>query len=313
MYDVIVIGAGPAGLAAAAHTVRHQLKTLVIAPDLAGKARFRLRLPWMTERERIIGEETVELLRQQVVTAPHATRYLDVVEHVFQHDQSLHVITGEGGAFTTHALIVATGVTPRTLGVPGEQRLFGYGVSYSAFSHAALFAGRRVAVVGSDLRALRAVAELRAIAEHVTLVSSEPSETGSFLLGQQLLRDERVTVLAPATVAEITGDTAVSGLLVITPDGSAQHIAADGVFIECGLDVPTGFLGALVERTGTGQVMVNDRCATHSAGLFAAGDITSAAYAEQILIALGEGTKAGISACAYLHEGLVLQEQEAHT
>jgi alkyl hydroperoxide reductase subunit F len=75
--------------------------------------------------------------------------------------------------------------------------------------------------------------------------------------------------------------------------------------------VPTGFLGALVERTSLGQVIVNDRCATHCAGLFAAGDITSTAYAEQILIALGEGTKAGISACAYVREGVVLHQQEA--
>jgi alkyl hydroperoxide reductase subunit AhpF len=144
----------------------------------------------------------------------------------------------------------------------------------------------------------------------VTLVSSEPSEAGGFMLGQQLVRDERVTVLTPATVAEITGDTADSGLLVIARDGSAQHIGADGVFIEWGLDVPSGFLGALVERVSTGQVIVNDRCATHCAGLFAAGDITSTAYAEQILIALDEGTKAGISACAYVCEGPVLHEYE---
>ena len=136
MYDVIVIGAGPAGLAAAAYTADHQLKTLVIAPDLAGKARFRLRLPWLTEREQLVGEETVEQLRQQLLTSPYTRRYLDVVEHIFPHDESLHVITGDGGAFGARALIAATGVTPRALGVPGEQRLLGLGVSYSATSHA---------------------------------------------------------------------------------------------------------------------------------------------------------------------------------
>src|SRR5262249_52762377 len=140
MHDIIVIGAGPAALAAAAYTLRHHLTTLVIAPDLAGRARFRLRVPWLEGHEAIIGEETVEQLRQQVMTTPHATRYLDVVEHVFVHDQAFHIITGEGGAFSSRAVIVATGVTPRALGIAGEQRLLGYGVSYSAISHAGLFA-----------------------------------------------------------------------------------------------------------------------------------------------------------------------------
>lgn len=311
MYDVIVIGAGPAGLAAAAYTLRHQLKTLVIAPDLAGKARFRLHLPWVEGHEHIAGEETVEHLRQEVVAAAQATRYLDVVEHVFLHDQAFHVITGEGGVFSSQALIVATGITPVALGVPGEQRLLGYGVSYSATSHIPLFARRRVVVVGSDLRALRAVAELRAIAAHVTLVALEPIGLGGYALGQRLLHDDRVTVLAPATVVEITGDAVVDGIVVRMPEGGVQHLPADGVFIACGLEAHTSFLGPLVERTPSGQIVVRERCATRCRGLFAAGDITSTAYAEQILIALGEGTKAGISACAYLHEEVPIQQQEA--
>ena len=310
MYDIIVIGAGPAGLAAAAYTAHHQLKTLIIAPDLAGKARFRLRLPWLMQREQILGEETVEQLREQLLSSPYATRYLDVVEQVFQHDQALQVITGEGGAFGAGAVIVATGVRPRTLGVPGEQRLLGHGVSYSATSHAPLFAGRQVLVVGNDLRALRAAAELRAIARQVTLVVPDAVGLGGSRLGQTLMGDERVSVLAPATVLEISGDTSVSGVLVSRADGSTQQLDADGVFIECGLDVPSGFLGTLVERSDTGHVVVNERCATRCPCLFAAGDITSTAYAEQTLIALGEGTKAGISACEYLREGVLLHQQE---
>jgi thioredoxin reductase len=179
----------------------------------------------------------------------------------------------------------------------------GYGVSYSATSHAPLFVGRRVVVVGSDLRALRAAAELRSIAKHVTLVVPDQTDLSGYALGQRLLHDKRVTVLASYTIRDITGETAVTGIVVVAPDGSVQHIPADGVFIELGLAAHTHFLGSLVERTPSGQIVVNDRCATHAPGLFAAGDVTSTAYAEQILIALGEGTKAGLSACAYLLEG----------
>ena len=311
MYDLIVIGAGPAGLAAAAYAARRRLSTLLIAPDLSGKARFRLRVPWVQERERIAGEEAVEQMRQQVLALPDATRYLDVVEQVFLHDQAVHVITGEGGAFAARALIIATGVTPRALGVPGEQRLMGYGVSYSASSHAPLFAGRRVVIVGSDLRALHAANDLRPIAAHVTLVMPDAVTLSSHALGEQIMRDERVTVLAPAFATEITGEAAVNGLDVVASDGSAQHLPTDGVFIEIGLVAQTDFLGTLVERTLNGQIIVNDRCATSSPAVFAAGDVTNAPYAEQILIALGEGMKAAISACAYLYEYALPQQREA--
>ena len=302
MYDVIVIGAGPAGLAAASVTQRHHLTTLVIAPDLAGKAAYRLRLPWLQGPEVIVGEDTVEHLRLQLVTAQRATRRVDIVEQVFRHNDIFHVITGEGGTFTARAVIAASGVTPRTLGVLGEQRLMGYGVTYSATSHIHLFAGRRVVVVGGDLRALRAVAELRVIAEHVTLIAPDQVGLGGYALGQRLLHDQRVTVLVQATVVEIIGETHVTGIVVTTADGTTQAIPTDGVFIEHGLLAHTGFLGALVERTPTGHIVVDDRCATHCAGLFAAGDVTSSTYAEQILIALGEGTRAGLSACAYVFE-----------
>lgn len=307
MHDVIVIGAGPAGLAAAAYTLQHHLRTAVIAPDLSGKAAYRLRLPWVQGHEVITGEETVEQLRQRFITAEHARRYMDVVEKVFLHGDAFHVITGEGSAFQARALIVATGVTPRALGVPGEQRLMGYGVTYSATSHAPLFVDRRVVVVGSDLRALRAAAELRLIADHVTLVAPDRATLGSYDLGRRLMRDDRVTVLPQYTVVEIVGETAVTGVVVAAPDGQTRTLPAEGVFVEIGLEAHTSFLGPLVERLSTGQIVVNDRCATRCAGLFAAGDVTNMAYAEQMLIAIGEGVKAGLSACAYLLEGSFVQ------
>jgi thioredoxin reductase len=309
MDDVIVIGAGPAGLAAANYTAHHHLQTRVIAPDLAGKAAYRLWLPWMQEHESITGEETVERLRQQLLDLPQATRYMDSVEQVFRHDNAFQVHTTEGGAFDSHAVIVATGVSPRALGVPGEQRLMGYGVTCSAVSHAPLFAGRRVIVVGDNLRALRAVAELRTLAQHVTLVAPEQVGISGFKLGQRLLEDRRVTVLIHHQVVEIIGERYVSGVIVAGPDGARQELPADGVFIEHGLIAHTGFVGALVQRTPSGHIVIDDQCATRCAGLFAAGDISSTAGAEQILIALGEGVKAGVAASTYLREVALIHEE----
>jgi NADH-dependent peroxiredoxin subunit F len=312
MHDIIVIGAGPAGLAAAAYALRHHLRTLVIAPDLGGKAAYRMQLPWLKEREVIVGEDTVEQLRGQLLAASDPVRYFDTVQQVFLHGNTFHVHTVEGGAFLATAVVAATGVAPRALGVPGERRLNGFGVTYSATSHAPLFAGRRVVVIGGNLRALRAAAELRATAEHVTLIAPERGDLASFALGRQLLDDPRVTVRAGYQLFEIVGGEFVAGVVVGMPGGGREEIAADGVFIENGLAANTEFLGPLVERNPAGQIVVNDHCATRTAGLYAAGDISSTAYAEQILIALGEGMRAGISAAAYVLEGNGRAVERAH-
>jgi alkyl hydroperoxide reductase subunit F len=302
MRDVIVIGAGPAGLAAAVFAVRHHLQTLLIAPELMGKAIYRQQLPWMHTPETIIGEETVEQLRHQLIEHPRIVRHIDTVVQVVRRDEIFHVITQDGGTFDAPAVVVATGVAARLLGVPGEQRLRGHGVTYSATSHAPLFANRRVVVAGDNLRALRAAAELRQIAEHVTLVAPNPIDLGGYMLERQLANDTHFTLLRQHRILEISGAQSVESVVVADADGNEQRIPAEGVFIENGLVAKTTFLGELVERSPSGHIVVDDSCATRTPGLFAAGDITSAAGAEQILIALGDGVKAGLSACTYACE-----------
>lgn len=313
MHDVIVIGAGPAGLAATAYALHHHLDTLVIAPDLAGKAAYRLQLPWLAEREYMSGEETVAELRRRLLVSPDVKRYLDTVEQVFIHDHTFQVITAEGGAARGRTLIVAAGVRVRALGVPGEQRFLGYGVSHSATSHASLFATRPVVVVGSDLRALHAVADLLPIAAHVTLIAPDPAMLQAHPLGQRIMQTERITVLAGWRVAEIIGEHYAGGVIAVAPNGQTQTIPVEGVFIEDGLDAPTDFLGTLVARSASGHILVDESGATSCAGLFAAGDITNNAYTEQILIALGEGTKAGLSAHAYLRESPGWLNEQVYT
>jgi alkyl hydroperoxide reductase subunit F len=303
MHDVIVIGAGPAGLAAATYTLRHHLCTLLIAPDLGGKAVSRLRLPWLDQPEAIVGEETVEQMRRQVLEAAEPVRYFDMVENIYLRGDVFHVHTVEGGAFPTKAVVVASGVSPRQLGVPGERRLDGRGLTYSATSHAPLFAGRRVIVIGDNLRALRAVAELRSTAAHVTLLVPGQDDLASFALGRRLLDDPRVQIRIGHSVTEILGDHYVCGVRVVGPHGETEVIAAEAVCVELGLVAQTSFLGPLIEHVASGQVVADERCATRCPGLFVAGDISSNAYPEHLLIALGEGTKAGISAAAYVLEG----------
>jgi alkyl hydroperoxide reductase subunit F len=137
----------------------------------------------------------------------------------------------------------------------------------------------------------------------VTLVAQNPLDVDGYALSRRLLSDQQVTVLLQRHIAEICGERYVDAVVVEGPDGVRQRVPAEGVFIENGLVAQTGFLGDLAERTPSGHIVVDERRATRCDGLFAAGDITSASGAEQILIALGDGTRAAISACNYLLEG----------
>lgn len=302
MYDVVVVGAGPAGLAAAAYTLQHHHTTVVIAPDMGGKAAYRLQLPWLSGRQQIIGEEVVEAFRTRLIEHPKGKQYLDRVHEIVVRNDTFHVITDDGGTFIAPVMIVATGVTAQRLGVPGEDRLSGYGLTYSAPSHVPLFAERRAVVVGSTLRALHAASELATIASHVTFVVPEPVDLAGFAVGRHLLNNQRVEVLNGTRVIEVLGETYVSGVRLSMPDGTQRVVDTDGVFVELGLVSNTHFLGDLVRRTAGGKILVDDRCATSFNGIFAAGDITSLPNSEQVLIALGEGARAGLSACAYLAE-----------
>lgn len=300
MYDIITIGAGPAGLAAAVYATRFKLKTLVIAPDLGGQARYRLRLPWITTPEPIIGEDAAQQLRHQLLSATCATRYMDTVDQVFWNKETFHVMTASGGAFTACAVVVASGVRPRTLGVPGEKRLHGYGLSYSALSHGMLFAQHRIVVAGDSPRALQAAAELSNLASHVTLIVPNQPELIAELSRWRLANDPHVRVLAGAEVAAVEGDAVLESIQVRMPNGTVEALQTDGLFVERGLEANTEFVSTLTDRTPSGQIVVDGYCATRTPGLFAAGDVTTTAYAEQMLIALGEGVKAGIGASGYV-------------
>lgn len=301
MYDVIIVGGGPAGLAAATYTLRYQLATLVIAPNTGGKALYRLDVPWLTGPEQILGQETVEQLYGQLIGTHREACWFDQVTQVIRPDEHFRVLTQSGQAFECRSIVVASGVRPRPMGIPGEDRLMGYGLSYSATSHAPLFAGRRVVVIGSDLRALRAAALLATMAEHVTLITTGRDLLGGYKLGRHLEANPNVTVLSEHAVVEIVGEKHVSGVAVAGPEGSGL-VQADGVFIEYGLTANTAFLGSLVNRAPTGQILVDDHGTTSCAGLFAAGDVAGTTHAEQILIALGDGVTAGLSACNYVLE-----------
>jgi len=317
MYDLIVIGGGPAGLTATIYALRKRLNVLLLTKDLGGKTNYRLQLPNVDYHLVINGEEVVNRFVNEIAYLDF-TRVMDGVERIetephgdAPHEAAYAVTTRGGTRFTTRSIIVATGARPVRLEVPGEREFLMRGLCYSAVSYAPLFIDKAAVVIGETGLALRAAAELARIARMVTLVAPTHGDLGS-PLGQKLRTLANVTVLEGFEVERVNGINYAHSL-TIGKGSDVRELFADGFFVELGLLPNSALVADLVARDDTGRIMIDSRNRTSAPGIFAAGDVTNA-YAEQVLIAVGEGTKAALSAYEYLlplsapQENLVAEE-----
>jgi thioredoxin reductase len=298
MYDLIIIGGGPAGLTAAVYALRKRLNVLLISKDLGGKTNYRLQLPDVDHHLVINGEEIVSHFASEIEYLDFA-RVMGGVDRVEPLVDGYRVHVSSGTEYTARALIIATGAMARRLDVPGEREFLMRGLCYSAVSYAPLFVDRVTIVVGDSGLALRAAAELARIARHVTLVAPTHGDLDS-PLGQRLSAMTNVTILQGYQVRQVRGDEAARSL-VIACNGEAHELHADAIFVELGLIPNSHLVAGLVERDAEGRIKIDVRNRTSAPGIFAAGDVTDA-YAEQVLIAIGEGAKAALSAYEYLLE-----------
>jgi alkyl hydroperoxide reductase subunit F len=297
MYDLIIVGGGPAGLTAAIYALRKRLNVFLVSQDLGGKTNYRLDLPDIESHQVIRGVEIVEKFWRELDYLEFA-RHLEPVTSVQKDGDVFIVSTASGLHLEASCVILATGSRVRHLGVPGEKAFFGRGLSYSAISYAPLFLGRRTAVIGDGPLALRAVAELALVSETVHLVALERDVMGLPVV-QRLSSGNKLVVWEGYAVKEIQGTGYAERILIETPEGETAEIDVDGIFIQLGLIPNSDPVEGLAELDDQGRVMVDKVNRTSCPGLFAAGDVTDA-YAEQVLIAVGEGAKAALSAYEYL-------------
>ena len=297
MYDLIVVGGGPAGLTATIYAIRKRLNVLMISKDLGGKTNYRLALPWIEDYQVIRGLEVVNKFRSELEYLKFA-RHMEPVEKVEKVGETFSVTTRGGGELQAKALIIATGTMQKRLDVPGEKQFIMRGLCYSALSYAPLFIDRKTAVVGGGELALRSAAELATVAKHVHVIGVSAEALGS-PLGNKLSNSSNVTILEDYAVTEVKGDGFASELSVMSPDGAEQSIEAEGTFIEMRLIPNSQMVESLVELDEQGRIIVDCYAQTNVAGVFAAGDVTNS-YAEQVLVAVGEGAKASLSAYEYL-------------
>ncbi|MFN8446273.1 MAG: NAD(P)/FAD-dependent oxidoreductase [Caldilineaceae bacterium] len=298
IYDLIVVGAGPAGLAATAYANQVQLDVLLVAPDLGGKVSSSYIMNSSSPHNLLWGSELVSELVQQIREETDLYQRA-AVESIRQNGLGLFELSlhHQGEPLLARAVIVASGVKPQRLYVAGEEQFWGKGVSYSALSHAPLFVGREVAVIGQNERALAALLKLASIAQRVYWLPLG-DEVGSPAQLKLVEQNPKIVSLEGWHIERIAGEAFVTQI-ELQQSYSIRYLPVEGIFIEMGLLPNTDLVRNLLHLELDSLIPVNQRCETEVPGLYAAGDVTNV-HAEQVPVAIGEGVKAAISAWEWL-------------
>ena len=297
MYDLIIIGGGPAGLTAAIYAIRKRLNILLLSKDLGGKTNYHLSVPWIEDYHVIRGQEVVAKFRTELEYLDFAHQ-LEVVEKVEKKDNHFIVITKGGAILESKAVILATGTRQVLMDVPGEKEFMMKGLCYTALSYAPLFIDKSVMVIGDADLALRSAGELATVAKEVTMVCTDDKNMDT-PLGHKLQQAQNVKIVKGCEIVEVQGDEYARKLVLKDKSGRIHEYSADGIFVEKALMPITSMVTGLVEMDELGRIVIDSACRTSLPGLFAAGDVTNS-YAEQVLVAIGEGAKAALSAYEYL-------------
>ncbi|MBN1564026.1 MAG: FAD-dependent oxidoreductase [Anaerolineae bacterium] len=297
MHEVIIIGGGPAGLAASAYAVRKRMDALFISKGLGGRTKRQLKLPWVEDYQVAVGDETIQRFRTQLDYLDFMRVRAEVNGIERRDDGTFCVLVAEGQTYNTQTIIFATGAYGQRLGVPGEDEFELRGLCYSAMTYAPLMVDRNAVVVGDEMLALRAVAELSRIATQVILIAESDGDLDT-VVGQNVLSADNVVVKRHSKVIEVKGDNYARSV-VIVQEGRHQEIATDVVFIEKQLIPYSDLVLDLVDVDECGFIKVDERNRTSLPGFFAAGDVTNA-MTFQVLMGLGDGEKAALTAFDYL-------------
>lgn len=297
-YDVIIIGAGPAGLTAGIYAARRQMKALILSKDIGGQ------IMWAAEIENYPGFKSIksaELIAKmsQQVKALGVEIKLGEVKRIEKKGESFKVRT-EGGDFETKTVIAALGASPRRLAIPGEEKLAGKGISYCANCDGPFFKGKTVAVVGGGNSALDAAEVLGKIANQVYLIHRRDQFRAFETLIKEIEDKDNIECLFNSEIKEIIGSKKVEKIKIVNnKGGKKKELAVDGIFIEIGHVAKTDLVSSFVERNEKNEIIIDEKGKTKTPGLFAAGDVTTIPF-KQIVTASGQGTIAALAAYQYI-------------
>lgn len=300
MYDIIVIGGGPAGMTAALYAQRANKTVLVIEKNgFGGQISYSPRVENFPGSMTMSGAEFADRFLEQIMAQGAEVEIETVVG--LEDGRVKRVLTEEGGAYEAKAVIIATGVKHRMLGLPGEYDLVGRGISFCAVCDGDFYAGQTVAVVGGGNSALQEATLLADVCREVILVQDMDFFTGEEKLSSALLARPNVRAHLGTTIEGlVAGDGGLTGLtLRKKATGEAMSIACDGLFVAIGLIPENDAFSGLVKLDSMGYVASGEDCLTASAGIFVAGDCRSKTV-RQLTTAAADGSVAALAACKYV-------------
>jgi len=299
-FDVLVIGGGPAGAAAAIYAARKGIRTGIAAERLGGQLLDTVGIENFISVKETEGHKLASGLEQHVTTYDVDVMNLQRAEALIPGDL-IEVKLAGGGALKARSVIIATGARWREINVPGEREYRNRGVAYCPHCDGPLFKGKRVAVVGGGNSGVEAAIDLAGLVSHVTLIEYDAQLRADAVLIRKLHSLPNVTIVTGAQTTEVTGDGERVTALVYKDrqSGAAKTVELAGVFVQIGLVPNTDWLKGTVKLSPRGEVEVDARGQTSVPGVFAAGDCTIVPY-KQIVIAVGEGAKASLSAFDHL-------------
>jgi alkyl hydroperoxide reductase subunit F len=299
-YDVLVVGGGPAGAAAAIYAARKGIRTGIAAERLGGQLLDTVGIENFISVKQTEGHALASGLEQHVGTYDVDTMNLQRAESLIPGDL-IEVKLAGGGALKARSVIIATGARWREINVPGEREYRNRGVAYCPHCDGPLFKGKRVAVIGGGNSGVEAAIDLAGLVDHVWLIEYDAQLRADAVLCARLRSLSNVTIITGAQTTEVTGDgERVNGLIYKDrPSGVLHTLTLAGVFVQIGLVPNTDWLKGTVKLSARGEVEVDARGQTSVPGVFAAGDCTVVPY-KQIVIAVGEGAKASLSAFDHL-------------
>lgn len=296
MYDLIIIGAGPAGITAAIYAARKKISFLIISKDIGGQAVWSSDIQNYTGYQFITGPELAgkfeEHIKQYNVTLNEQEEVLNITR-----ENKFFTVKTNKNSYQAKTILIASGKKSKELNIPGEKEFKNKGVAYCATCDGPLFANKTVVIVGGGNSALDAGLQLMLIAKQVYIINITSDLTGDAIMKEKIQLASNVVIKNNSQIREIYGEKFVKGIKFVD-SGVEKDLAVDGVFIEAGL-IPTDNFIDFVEKNELGEIKVNCNNETSCKGVFAAGDVTNV-MEKQIIIAAGEGAKATLSVFRYL-------------
>jgi alkyl hydroperoxide reductase subunit F len=300
-FDVLIVGGGPAGAAAAVYAARKGIRTGIASERFGGQVLDTLGIENFISIKETEGPKFALALEEHVRHYDVDIMNLQRAKALKRGTDLIEVQLESGAALKAKSVILTTGARWRKLGVPGEEQYRNKGVAYCPHCDGPLFKGKRVAVIGGGNSGVEAAIDLAGIVAHVTLIEFGAELRADAVLQKKLASLPNVTTILNAQTTEVTGDgKTVNGLVYQDrASGESQHVALEGVFVQIGLVPNTEWLKGTVELSRHGEIIVDAKGQTSVPGVFAAGDATTAPY-KQIVIAAGDGAKAALGAFDHL-------------